>query len=388
MTLRVALPQADGSVRRYVVKGEPLVAPVDSPPIASRMAYAAAHVVCDPFVSATSEAYPVLDISATLAFRDYLWSVGLGVAEAMDTAQRGMGLTWPAAKDLIRHSLTLAADTGGRIVCGAGTDHLDADQTSIPEVVAAYQEQCAFIESYGGSVVLMGSRALARSARGPDEYLIAYDKVLSQLDRPAILHWLGEMFDPALAGYWGTNDLDDALETFVALIREHEARIDGVKVSLLDERREIDLRERLPDGVRVFTGDDFNYPSLIRGDGVRHSDALLGIFDPIAQAAGIALRALDRGDTAEYEAVLRPTVALAHHIFRAPTRYYKTGIVFLAYLNGHQDHFRMLGGLESARSVADLARTFELADAAGLLRDPDLAVERLRRWLALAGAAT
>jgi hypothetical protein len=384
--LNVALPQADGTLRHYQVSGEPLPLPAEAPRFETRVAYAAAHVVCDPMVTSASDDEPVLDLDATLAFREYLWSLGLGVAEAMDTAQRGMGLTWPAARELIRHSLALAQEAGGRIVCGAGTDQLDPTGASISDVIAAYHEQCGFIESQGGSVVLMASRALARCARGADDYLTVYDKVLSQLERPAILHWLGEMFDPALAGYWGSHELDDALETFVALIEEHAARIDGIKVSLLDERRELDLRERLPDGVRVYTGDDFNYPSLIRGDGTHHSDVLLGIFDAIAPAASIALSALDKGDTARYEEVLTPTVDLARHIFCAPTRFYKTGLVFMAYLNGHQDHFRMIGGLESGRSVAHLARIFELADIAGLLRHPDLASSRLSRFLALAGA--
>jgi hypothetical protein len=384
MVERVLLPQEDGGLRPYEVEGEPLPVPDKRPSFKERVAYAAAHVVCDPLVASSGDE-PRLDIDKTLAFREYLWSLGLGVAEAMDTAQRGMGLTWPAARELIGRSLELAEAGGGAIVCGAGTDQLDTKTATIPDVLAAYQEQCEFVESHGGTVVVMASRALARCARSPDDYLAVYDKVLSQLTRPCIVHWLGDMFDPALAGYWGSRALDSAVETFVGLIEAHAPRVDGVKVSLLDERREIDLRPRLPDGVRVYTGDDFNYPALIRGDGPHHSDALLGIFDAIAPAASLALGALDDGALDRYDSLLAPTVELSRHVFCVPTRFYKTGLVFLAYLNGHQDHFRMLGGFESGRSVVHLARCFELADRAGLLRDPDLAAARLRLYLALAG---
>lgn len=385
MVGRVLLPQEDGGLRPYEVEGEPLPVPDKRPRFKSRVVYAAAHVVCDPLITSSEGDEPRIDLDKTLEFRDYLWSLGLGVAEAMDTAQRGMGLTWPAARELIAGSLELAGAGEGAIVCGAGTDQLDPATASIPEVLAAYQEQCEFIESHGGTVVLMASRALARCARSADDYLAVYDKVLSQLTRPAIVHWLGDVFDPALAGYWGGQDLDVAVDTFIGLIETHGARLDGVKVSLLDERREIDLRRRLPDGVRVYTGDDFNFPALIRGDGTHHSDALLGILDAIAPAASLALGALDDGALDRYDSLLAPTVDLSRHVFRAPTRFYKTGLVFIAYLNGHQDHFRMLGGLESGRSVVHLARCFELADRAGLLRDPDLAVARLRLYLELAG---
>jgi len=231
----------------------------------------------------------------------------------------------------------------------------------------------------------MASRALARAARGPDDYARVYGTVLRQVSRPVILHWLGDMFDPQLAGYWGTRDVDQAMDACLAIICEHRAKIDGIKISLLDAEREVAMRRRLPGGVRMYTGDDFNYDRLMLGDARGHSDALLGIFDAIAPAASAALQALDRDDAPAYRAALEPTVPLARHIFEAPTHAYKTGIVFLAYLNGHQPHFRMLGGAESWRSIPHLAELFRLADAAGLLVDQDGAVERMRRVLALAG---
>ncbi len=312
--------------------------------------------------------------------------MGFGVAEAMDTAQRGMGLTWEAARELIGRSLAASPDRSDAIACGAGTDQLDPTKATLDGVIAAYEEQCGYVESAGGRVVLMASRALARSAQGrPDDYLAVYDKVLSQLTRPATLHWLGEAFDPALAGYWGSGELAAATETFVALVETHASRIEGVKVSLLDKQIEIELRERVPKGVRVYTGDDFNYVDLIRGDDRHHSHALLGILDAIAPVAAVALRALDEGDGEQFEKSLAPTVPLARHVFSSPTRFYKTGLVFLAYLNGHQSHFRMLGGLESGRSVVHLAETFVLADRAGLLRDPEIASNRMRALLTTAG---
>jgi hypothetical protein len=329
-----------------------------------------------------------LDWDATLAYRRHLWSLGLGVAEAMDTAQRGMGLDWPAARELIRRSLAEARATGGSgaIVCGAGTDQLaPADGVTLADVERAYAEQVGYVEGLGGRVVLMASRALARAARGPDDYARVYGTVLRQVRRPVILHWLGDMFDPQLAGYWGARDVDPAMDACLAIICEHRTKIDGIKISLLDAEREIALRRRLPGGVRLYTGDDFNYERLILGDERGYSDALLGIFDAIAPAASAALQALDGGDKPAYRAALAPTVPLARHIFQTPTHAYKTGIVFLAYLNGHQPHFRMIGGAESWRSVPHLAELFRLADAAGLLVDPDGAMDRMRRVLALAG---
>jgi hypothetical protein len=349
------------------------------------VAFAAAHVVADPL--AYEPGGPaVLDWDATLAFRRHLWAHGLAVAEAMDTAQRGMGLDWPAARELIRRSAAEARAVGGRIACGAATDGVaPGELRTVADVRRAYEEQCAFVEGEGAQAIVMASRALAAIARDPDDYREVYGGVLAGLDRPAILHWLGEPFDPALRGYWGATDLDEAADVLLSIIEAHSDRIDGVKVSLLDAAREVALRRRLPRGVRLYTGDDFDYPTLIAGDEHGHSDALLGVFDAIAPAAAAALDALDDADRDGYDAILAPTVPLARRLFAAPTPHYKTGVVFLAYLNGHQDHFRMVGGLESARSVVHLADLLVLADRAGLLHDPPLAAARMRHVLALAG---
>ena len=372
------LPRAGGVLEEYAV-GEPDAFAVPGRPPSSRVAFAAAHVVADPLGEPGA-----LDWDATLAFRRHLWSHGLGVAEAMDTAQRGMGLDWPAARELIRRSAA-EAPAGARLAAGAGTDH--ASPRRLADVRAAYEQQCELVEDAGAQVIVMASRALATVARGPDDYRDVYAAVLGGLRTPAILHWLGDMFDPALRGYWGSNDLDEAAEVVLDIIAAHADRVDGIKVSLLDEAREVAFRRRLPEGVRLYTGDDFNYPTLIAGDAEGHSDALLGVFDAIAPAAAAALAALDRGDRAEYDRLLAPTVPLARRLFEPPTFHYKAGIAFLAFLNGHQEHFRMLGGLESVRSITHLADLFVLADRAGLLRDPALAVARMRHVLALAGIA-
>jgi hypothetical protein len=328
----------------------------------------------------------VIDWEKTLAFRRHIWSYGLGVAEAMDTAQRGMGLDWEAARELIRRSVAEAKAVGGKIVCGAQTDHLPPGSArTLRDIEVAYEEQCGFVEGEGGQVVLMASRELARIARGPHDYARVYDRVLSQLQRPALIHWLGEVFDPALAGYWGHADVDQAMADCLAIIVAHQDKVEGLKLSLLDQGREVSMRSRLPDGVHMFTGDDFDYPTTIAGDGRRYSDALLGAFDMIAPAASAALIALDAADKDRFDAILKPTVPVSRHAFGAPTFYYKTGVVFMAYLNGHQDHFRMVGGLESGRSAVHLAELFVLADRAGLLRDAELAVDRVRRVMALAG---
>jgi hypothetical protein len=330
----------------------------------------------------------VVDWDRTLAFRRHIWSYGLGVAEAMDTAQRGMGLDWNAAKELIQRSVAEAKSVGGRIVCGAQTDHLPPGSArNLRDVEAAYEEQCGFVEAQGAQVVLMASRELARIARGPEDYARVYGTVLSQLRQPALIHWLGEVFDPALAGYWGHADLDSAMTQCLEIIVAHKDKVEGLKLSLLDQQREISMRCRLPEGVHMFTGDDFDYPTTIAGDGERYSDALLGAFDMIAPAASAALVALDAGDQNRFDAILKPTVAVSRHAFGAPTFYYKTGIVFMAYLNGYQDHFRMVGGLESGRSAVHLAKLFVLADRAGLLRDADVAVDRVRHVMALAGVS-
>ena len=389
----VRLPRADGTLAPYALR-EPVQWPAPAGPIRSRVAYAAAHVVCDPLANCEPLGAATLDWEATLAYRRYLWSLGLGVAEAMDTAQRGTGLDWPAARQLIGRSLAEARAANGLIACGAGTDHLPrGDGVTLDDVERAYEEQVGYVEGQGGGrLILMASQALVRAARSPDDYRRVYGTVLRQVSRPAIVHWLGEMFDPQLAGYWGARDVSAAAEVCLGIIREHRTKVDGIKISLLDPQREVELRARLPDGVRLYTGDDCNFDRLILGDqraggggGVGHSDALLGIFDAIAPAASAALQALDRGDVAGYRAALGPTVPLSRHMFQRPTYAYKTGIVFLAYLNGHQAHFRMLGGAESWRSAPHLAELFRLADRAGLLCDPERAAERMRRVLALAG---
>ncbi|HEY8812169.1 MAG TPA: dihydrodipicolinate synthase family protein [Candidatus Dormibacteraeota bacterium] len=385
MATRVQLPRADGSLAPYQL-GPASTFQRPTGPLRSRVAFAAAHVVADPLAENIPGGPAHLDWEVTLAYRRHLWSWGLGVAEAMDTAQRGRGLDWPAAAELIRRSLLEAKASGGSVVAGAGTDHLvPGAARTIDEVAAAYEEQCAVVEAEGGRVVLMASRELARLATGPEDYDRVYGRVLGALREPVIIHWLGDMFDPALAGYWGDADLDRATASCLAIIHANAGHVDGIKVSLLDERREVEMRRRLPPGVRLFTGDDFNFPTLIAGDERGHSDALLGIFDAIAPAASAALQALDAGDTGRYREILEPTIALSRHIFRAPTFHYKTGIVFLAYLNGHQRHFRMIGGEEGMRSVLHLAELFTLADRAHLFADPELAGERMRRLLLLAG---
>ena len=383
----LTLPSRDGTLAPYTLR-EPPVWRLPAGPFRSRIAFAAAHVVCDPLHEVDASGSAPIDWDSTLAFRRHLWRNGFAVAEAMDTAQRGSGLSWPAAKELIARALADSRAEGGAIACGAGTDHLLPGPTvTIDEVERAYAEQVGYVESQGGRVILMASRALARVARSPDDYRRVYGSILRQVGSPVILHWLGDMFDPALAGYWGGGvpDLDGAMDVCLDIIAAHREKVDGIKISLLDAQKEIDMRRRLPAGVRMYTGDDFNYATLILGDGDHHSDALLGIFDGIAPAASAALQALDAGDLSRYHAVLEPTVPLSRHIFRHPTHAYKTGIVFLAYLNGHQTHFRMLGGAESARSVVHLAELIRLADAAGLLQDPELAAARGRAVMTVAG---
>ena len=350
----------------------------------SRVAFAAAHVVADARGENVPGAPAVVDWDSTLAFRAHLFSYGFGVAEAMDTAQRNMGLDWPAVQELVRRSAALARDHGARIASGAGTDHA-AELGSLVDVRDAYLEQVGFVESCGSQVIVMASRHLAALAGSPDDYLGVYDAVLSQVREPVVLHWLGEAFDPHLRGYWGSTDVDAATTTFLELVRAHADKVDGVKVSLLSADHEIGLRAALPEGVRLYTGDDFNYPQLIRGDGSHHSDALLGAFAAIAPAGAAALAALDEGDLATYDAEMAPTLPLSRHIFEAPTFYYKTGIAFLAWLSGHQPGFTMVGGLQSARSAVHLGRLFELANDARLLPDPDLAAHRLQVWLEGAG---
>ncbi|MFJ4472369.1 dihydrodipicolinate synthase family protein [Streptomyces sp. NPDC089424] len=380
MTLR--LPDAHGSLRTYEPRSEPL-AFTPGADLSSRTVLAAAHVVADPFADVTPDSPAAIDWDATLAFRRHLWSHGLGVAEAMDTAQRGMGLDWAGAAELIRRSAAEAKAVGGRVACGVGTDQITSG--GLAEVRAAYEEQLALVEASGARPILMASRALTAAARGPEDYLEVYGHLLRQSAEPVILHWLGPMFDPALAGYWGSADLDAATRTLLDVIAAHPGKVDGVKVSLLDAGREIDLRRRLPEGVRCYTGDDFHYPELIAGDDQGFSHALLGIFDPLGPLAAQAVRVLDTGDGTGFRALLDPTVALSRHLFQAPTRFYKTGVVLLAWLAGHQTHFTMVGGLQSARSLPHLARAYELADGLGLFPDPKRAEERMRTLLAMYG---
>ena len=388
------LPVAGGALAPFTPRAAVSWPPPSGVVRWNRVAFAAAHVVADPRAAVDPWLETAVDWDTTLAFRRHLWTHGFGVAEAMDTAQRGMGLDWPTSLELIRRSVAEARGVPGAVVfSGAGTDHLPpgANRT-LDEVIAAYEEQCGAIERAGGRIILMASRALAACARSPDDYAHVYGRVLSQVREPVILHWLGEMFDPALAGYWvGAGGLASdphharATDVCARVIEANAAKVDGVKVSLLDANKEVALRSRLPRGVRMYTGDDFNFAALIGGDATGHSDALLGIFDAIAPAASAALTALAAGDRARFDAILAPTVPLSRHVFAAPTRFYKTGVVFLAWLNGHQSHFTMVGGQQSARSVLHLCDVFRLADAAGLLRDPELATDRLRTFLRVNG---
>ena len=345
----------------------------------NRKALAAAHVVADPLSTRDPWLEAAIDWDATLAYRRHLWSWGFGIAEAMDTAQRGMGLDWANSLELIKRTV---AEGAGFVASGVGTDHLPPGQHSIDKIIAAYELQCSAIEKVGGRIILMASRALAASAKSPEDYAKVYERILSQVKEPVIIHWLGEMFDPALEGYWGSKDHDQAMDICLSVMKKN---VDGIKISLLDKDKEIAMRRRLPNGVRMYTGDDFNFAELIEGDAQGYSDALLGIFDAIAPAASQALTHLSANDAAKFHEVLSPTVPLSRHVFGAPTRFYKTGVVFMAWLNGHQDHFVMVGGQQSARSVLHLAELFRLADAAGLLADPPLACARMKQLLAVHG---
>jgi len=377
----------NGAIETYTLTGDPIPLARRDAADFNRIAYAAGHMVADPLADNDPWLTNAIDWDRTLAFRHRLWDLGLGVAEAMDTAQRGMGLGWPEAQQLIRHAMAEARSRDGALIaCGAGTDHLaPGDDVTIDAVIRAYEDQIEMVEAAGGRIILMASRALAAAARSPDDYVRVYDRILTGVREPVIIHWLGEMFDPALAGYWGAPDHYAAVDTCLSVIETHAAKVDGIKVSLLSKEKEIAMRRRLPQGVRMYTGDDFNYAELIAGDDDGHSDALLGIFDAIAPAASAALAALGRGADNEFFDLLEPTVPLSRHIFKAPTRFYKTGVVFLAYLNGLQDHFVMLGGQQSTRSLQHLAELFRLADRARVLADPDMAAARMKRVLAVHG---
>jgi hypothetical protein len=385
-TRTLVLPNADGSLGTFQLAG-----PSPFPPVHvgsfPRVVFAAAHVVADPLRMERPWQAPVLDWDATLAFRRHLWGLGFAIAEAMDTSQRGMGLDWSVARELIARSLAEARTvSGAALACGAGTDQLDPAQArGVDDVIRAYEEQMEHVEAHGGRIILMASRALCRVAKGRDDYLAVYGRLIAQAKDKVILHWLGDMFDPQLAGYWGSMDVDQAMATCLSLIDRHAAKIDGIKISLLEQAHEERMRARLPAGVRMYTGDDFNYADLIAGDGQHISHGLLGIFDPIAPAAAAALDRLAAGDMPAYHAILAPTVPLSRKIFEAPTQYYKAGIVFLAWLNGFQRHFRMVGGMESARGLLHYADVFRLAAAAGLLADPDRAASRMRAFLVANG---
>ena len=383
----VKLVRPDGSIYNYTPCREPLMPPQRTR-FETRIAFAAAHVVVDPLRTSEPLTHPIVDWDATIAYREHLWSLGFGVAEAMDTAQRGMGLDWPLALELIKRSTAAAKMRGAMVASGAGTDNLPAGkELTLQDVTDAYLEQCEAIEAVDGRIILMASRALAAITRQADDYAAVYASVLSQVRQPVILHWLGPMFDPTLEGYWGSSDISEATENCLGIIRSHQEKIDGIKISLLDAELEVNMRRHLPAGVRMYTGDDFNYDRLILGDGQGYSDALLGIFDAIAPAASLALTALDAGDIPRYHELLSPTVPLSRHIFAAPTQHYKTGVVFLAFLNGFQSHFRMVRGQESSRSTAHLCELFVLADQAVVLRDPETAIHRMRTFLQLAGVA-
>jgi len=354
----------------------------------NRIAYAAAHVVPDPLRQVNPlSSESAIDWDATLAYREYLWSMGFKVAEAMDTSQRGMGLDWKTSRELIERSIALAKTTpGADLACGAGTDQItDFSHLTLDDVKKAYIEQIEAVEAAGGRVILMASRALASVAKNRDDYISLYSELIQGCQSPVILHWLGEMFDANLKGYWGSNDVSVNMQTVLDIIGENEAKVDGIKISLLEKEYEFSLRKGLPESVKIFTGDDFNYPELIEGDGEYHSHALLGIFDPIAPVAARALEQLALGKNDEYRALMEPTIALSRKIFESPTQYYKAGVVFLAWLNGHQAHFCMAGGMQSARSISHYCEVFRLADAAGVIKDPQLAIQRMKSWLQVHG---
>lgn len=389
--MNILLPDAHGVMTRYLLRGP---GDFDAAKVPfNRIAYAAAHVVANPRAAINPWQQTAVDWDATIAYRKYLWSLGFGVAEAMDTAQRGMGMDWPASLELIQRTADAARDVPGALLAsGCGTDQLAVDDAkTLDDVIRAYEEQMAAIERAGGRLILMASRALVRVARSPADYEKVYDRLLRQAREPVILHWLGGSFDPALEGYWGSLELPGAINTALGVINANTSKVDGIKMSLLDKNIEITMRHRLPAGVRMYTGDDFNYPELIAGDDTGalpnhgHSDALLGIFDTIAPAASAALVKLAQGNTVGFHRILEPTVPLSRHMFGAPTWHYKTGVVFMAWLNGHQDHFVMVGGQQSARSLLHFVELFRLADAAGLLLKPDLAVTRMKTLLALHG---
>jgi hypothetical protein len=380
--MKISLPDHSGRMVEYILAGTPIAsAKLGANP--ARVVYSAAHVVADPFTPNDPSGRASVDWDKTMEFRRHLAGLGLGIAEAMDTAQRGMGLDWAGALELIRRTKAELPDA--LVANGCGTDHLPLGEHTLDQVRAAYLQQVEAIQSLGGRIILMASRALVKAAKGPEDYITVYSDVLNACDHPVILHWLGDMFDPALAGYWGAADFEHALETALAVINANVAKVDGIKISLLDKDKEIQMRRRLPKGVKMYTGDDFNYPELIEGDDKGYSHALLGIFDPLAPAAAYAVSKLAVGDAKSFRATLDPTVPLARLVFRPPTQFYKTGVVFIAWLNGFQDHFVMLNGAQSMRPLTYFTEVFRLADGCGLLRNPDIAVQRMKTLLSVYG---
>ncbi|WP_238418658.1 dihydrodipicolinate synthase family protein [Gordonia sp. 'Campus'] len=380
----VRLPVSGGGTSVHAFGAPAPLATASAPP-ASRDVFAAAHVVADPCRASAAGGPDQIDWDATLELRRDLWSLGLGVAEAMDTSQRGMGLDWQGAHELATRTLRAAGELGGRVVVGIGTDQITTDHPSLTEIAEAYLEQLTAIEAAGGDCVLMASRHLAAAATGPDDYLNVYDKVLSQARRPVILHWLGAVFDPALAGYWGHRDPYAAMDTVVDVMVAHADRVKGIKVSLLDPALEVRLRNRLPAGIRVYTGDDYNYVDMIAGDDDGHSDALLGAFAALGPYASAAFARLDAGDLAGFREILAPTEPLSRLIFTSPTRFYKVGVAWLAYLDGKQSHFRMIGGFETGRTLLHLADLVREADSIGLFADPERTAQRAGAYFAAHG---
>ncbi len=375
------LPTYFGTLEDYVLSKSPLVP--RSPDVAfNRTAFAAAHVVSDTMAERNPWfGRPAVDWESTLRFRHYLWDQGLGLAEAMDTAQRGMGLDWLTAKELIERTMCDAKvhPLKPRVACGAGTDHFTTAQLNSEDaIVEAYSEQMSVIEAAGGQIIIMASRAIVALDSDPEVYVRIYSRLIEQASDPVILHWLGDMFDPALKGYWGVEGFDAAAKSVLEIINLYEHRIDGIKISLLEKAYEESFRARLPESVRLYTGDDYNYTKLIEGQGEHYSHALLGIFAAIAPAASQALEALAMGDKKTYHELLLPTVPLSHEIFKVPTRYYKAGIAFLAWLNGMQEHFIMPGGFQSSREICHYSQVYRLADQARLLIDPSMAESRMR----------
>ena len=384
--MHIALPDETGKLSIYRMIGIPIAAE-PLPQNSCRVVFAAAHVVNNPFLDVNPVGSSSIDWEATLRFRRHLAALNLGIAESMDTAQRGMGLNWTSALELIRQTRTELPDA--LVFNGCGTDHLVPNEShSLDDIVRAYLDQVSAVQLVGGQIILMASRALAIVARSADDYEYVYGRVLSECNEPVILHWLGSMFDPALKGYWGSNDIPTAMSTALSIISSNQNKIDGIKISLLDQQQEIRMRRKLPAKVRMYTGDDFNYTELIAGDEQGFSHALLGVFDPLATAAATAGAKLSRGDIQGFKEVLEPTIPLARHIFKSPTQHYKSGIVFLAWLNGFQDHFTMINGAQAHRSLQHYVEIFRLADASGSLMDPELSIQRMQKLLAFYGIPT